>query len=441
MKKVIKLTESDLEKIVKKVLQEQSMISEIESDESDFADGLQDVKNQIVNFNQSATTNLKQNMMTIQRKLKSLGYDLGKFGPNGDGIDGNYGRRTLAAIKDFQRRNNIKATGWVGSKTAPLLDVEIMKGVKFLGDKVAPIKKKIDTLGDKVSPIKKKIGNAIDQLKPQIKKVDPRKPVDTSKTDGKTVKKLQERGFHVNKKGPFEKNKGYRVFSCKEKGCAQFTNNMLDASLGDAWQAYTKFNAEANVSPAIVKQMADLFSRMNKQGTIPSLDDDSSFDGEAKKIVQQLVPNQSEFQNLSLGTVVGLFYPNSNNYDLAFFQSAIGKSRDNKGNFFNVTGKPYFCKNPKDCSSTVWNDKDLGKNVKFYPGNTLSSGKSFVPNTHLGFIGYIDNSGEPYIVHNVHQGVYAYPVNKLGGGNLSIIWAGDQIDSGVAWLKKNNPFV
>lgn len=435
MKKVIKLTESDLEKIVKKVLQEQSMVSEIESDESDFADGLQDVKNQIVNFNQSATTNLKQNMMAIQRKLKSLGYDLGKFGPNGDGIDGNYGRRTLAAIKDFQRRNNIKATGWVGSKTAPLLDVEVMKGVKFLGNKVDSVKKKLDTLGDKTSPIKKKIGNAIDQLKPQIKKL-----VDTSKTDGKTVKKLQERGFHVNKKGPFEKNKGYRVFSCKEKGCAQFTNNMLDVSLGDAWQAYSKFSAEANVSPAIVNQMTNLFNKMNKQGTIPSLDDDSTFDADAKKIVQQLVPDQSKFQNLPLGTVVGLFYPDSNNYDLAFFQSAIGKSRDNKGNFFNVTGKPYFCKNPKDCSSTVWNEKDLSKNVKFYPGNTLSGGKSFVPNTHLGFIGYIDNSGEPYIVHNVHQGVYAYPVNKLGGGNLSIIWAGNQIDSAVTKIKKMNPF-
>jgi hypothetical protein len=125
--------------------------------------------------------------------------------------------------------------------------------------------------------------------------------------------------------------------------------------------------------------------------------------------------------------VVGLYFPGSVNYDLAFFQSAIGKSRDDSGELHDVISKPYFCKNPKNCSSTTWSQNDLNKNVKFYPGNTLSSGKAFSPNTHLGFIGYIDSKGTPYVVHNVHNQVFAYPVTKLGGDGLSIVWSGNAV--------------
>jgi peptidoglycan hydrolase-like protein with peptidoglycan-binding domain len=436
MKKVIKLTESDLERIVKKILQEQSILSEIESDEQDFDESQGDANTQISNFNQSASVDQKQNMMAIQRKLKSLGYNLGNFGPNGDGIDGNYGKRTLAAIKNFQSRNNIKSTGWVGSVTAPLLGVNPMVGVKFMGSGRRKKNNQIDK--EKELP-KKGIGKGLTPIEPtksKIKKIGKVNP-----DSGKTVEKLQQKGFHVNTKGKFEPNKGYFVFSCKESGCAQFTNNMLDTSLGDAWQAYTKFNAEVNVSPQIVNQMTNLFNKMNQSGQIPALDKVTPFDGEAKAIVQQLIPNQSKFQNLPLGTVVGLYYPGSKNYDLAFFQSAIGKSRDEQGKLHDVISKPYFCKNPKNCSSTTWTENDLKKNVKFYPGNTLSSGKAFTPNTHLGFIGYVDKNGTPYVVHNVHNQVFAYPVNDLSPDGLSIIWAGKQIDSGpVAWLKKNNPF-
>jgi hypothetical protein len=112
MKKIIKLTESDLEKIVKKVLKESSLINEIESDAEDL-DGSQETVNvEINNFNQNAPSDQKQNMKLIQSKLKELGYNLGTFGPNKDGVDGNYGRRTLMAIKDFQRKNGIKQTTW-----------------------------------------------------------------------------------------------------------------------------------------------------------------------------------------------------------------------------------------------------------------------------------------------------------------------------------------
>ena len=84
---------------------------------------------------------LSENQITaIQQKLKSLGYDLGAYGPNKDGIDGNYGNRTLAAIKSFQTKNGIKSTGWVGTVTAPLLGVSPMKGVSFVGGKTSSSK-------------------------------------------------------------------------------------------------------------------------------------------------------------------------------------------------------------------------------------------------------------------------------------------------------------
>ena len=237
------------------------------------------------------------------------------------------------------------------------------------------------------------------------------------------LKKLKEQGFTVDFRSKFEPTKGYFVSACKEHGCAEFTNDMLNTSLGDAWQAYAKVNAEVNVTPSVVQQMTNLFNKMNKSGQIPKLETKGPFDSEAKTIIEELIPDQSKFQHLPIGTVVGLYFPGSVNYDLAFFQSAIGKSRDKNGNLLDVISKPYFCKNPNNCSSTTWSQGDLRKNVKFYPGNTLSSGKAFAPNTHLGFIGYIDKNGVPYVVHNVHQEVFAYPVNRLGSNGLSIVWS------------------
>lgn len=48
---------------------------------------------------------------TVQLRLRSLGYTLGTSGPNGDGVDGEYGPRTQAAVARFQLERGIKATG------------------------------------------------------------------------------------------------------------------------------------------------------------------------------------------------------------------------------------------------------------------------------------------------------------------------------------------
>jgi murein L,D-transpeptidase YcbB/YkuD len=50
----------------------------------------------------------------VQKALKDAGYDPGP-------VDGRAGKKTKSAIKDFQRRNNLKADGIVGEKTWSLL--------------------------------------------------------------------------------------------------------------------------------------------------------------------------------------------------------------------------------------------------------------------------------------------------------------------------------
>ena len=73
MKKIVKLTESDLVNIVKKVINEQ-----------------------LVNV-----VDTPKEIKQIQQKLVNLGYDLGPSGPNKDGVDGICGDKTKLAIETY----------------------------------------------------------------------------------------------------------------------------------------------------------------------------------------------------------------------------------------------------------------------------------------------------------------------------------------------------
>jgi len=57
----------------------------------------------------------------FQKILKDLGYDLGEFGPKGDGVDGKFGRMTKEAIKSFQKDHGLKVDGIIGINTATAL--------------------------------------------------------------------------------------------------------------------------------------------------------------------------------------------------------------------------------------------------------------------------------------------------------------------------------
>ena len=64
----------------------------------------------------------------LQSDLVKLGYNLGTFGPNKDGVDGSFGQKTEDAVKDFQRTHKdasgkqLAADGVVGTNTWWALD-------------------------------------------------------------------------------------------------------------------------------------------------------------------------------------------------------------------------------------------------------------------------------------------------------------------------------
>lgn len=63
-----------------------------------------------------------EDVKKAQAALKALGYDLGTFGENADGLDGILGSVTESAIKAFQAAHNLEATGIIDEKTLKALD-------------------------------------------------------------------------------------------------------------------------------------------------------------------------------------------------------------------------------------------------------------------------------------------------------------------------------
>jgi peptidoglycan hydrolase-like protein with peptidoglycan-binding domain len=93
--RIIKLTESDLEKIVKKVLKED-------------ADALPEMENIPLG-----------KVEAVQQALVDAGYDIGPTG-----VDGKFGSNTRAAVIKYQKDNGIKQTGNVGPLTGGKLGVQ-----------------------------------------------------------------------------------------------------------------------------------------------------------------------------------------------------------------------------------------------------------------------------------------------------------------------------
>ena len=63
-----------------------------------------------------------EDVRQIQKALKDLGYDLGEFDEQANGLDGKLGSFTETAIKAFQEANGLKVTGIVDEETLAALD-------------------------------------------------------------------------------------------------------------------------------------------------------------------------------------------------------------------------------------------------------------------------------------------------------------------------------
>ncbi|MCE8426299.1 MAG: peptidoglycan-binding protein [Candidatus Methanoperedens sp.] len=70
----------------------------------------------------------KEVVITLQKMLKTLGYDLGTSGPNNDGVDGKFWDSTEEAVIDFQGKNKdwdgeqLKEEGKVGPRSSDALN-------------------------------------------------------------------------------------------------------------------------------------------------------------------------------------------------------------------------------------------------------------------------------------------------------------------------------
>jgi peptidoglycan hydrolase-like protein with peptidoglycan-binding domain len=388
MKKIIKLTEFDLEKIVKKVLKESSLINEVESDADDLGGSQESVNIEITNFNQNAPIDQQENMRLIQTKLKNLGYDLGTYGPNKNGVDGRYGKLTLAAIKDFQRKNGIKPTGWVGTVTAPLFGVDPMKGVSFVGKKGLRKKQDVDPTKKKtvVDPTKKK--TVVDPTKKKVNVTGGERCIAISKEE---CNKISSTKTVVISKGSETRCSAYMV-----KCLSQYDKDLYG---GNAWDVFNnvkgggsvKYNAftsgEVNWNSIFSELVKNRVGRPVCEKHAAVEDADSKIGSAVPSIVTKNLPSSPKvgISSLKLGDIVGLYHKDSGNKGMAFCQRALKRGLDNSGNV---------------------KDKD-----------------PFTFNSHVGFVGAIKN-GVPVIIHNVHGTHLATPATQMLNKNSDdmIVW-------------------
>lgn len=408
MKKVVKITESDLNKLVNRILKEA-----LEGDVVDFETS-SDVRNAINNFNSNSSNDQIERMKEIQRALKKLKYNLGTTGPNKDGVDGKYGQLTYNAIVDFQKKNGIKKTGWVGVVTAPKLGVEPMvSGTQFIGGKQKP-------QTDVIRQDPKRQGNINDvycSVKNGIIKLPSSKFHNEKWSNWILTYKPTEKELAIAKNscGKVDKNKKYPCVgltpdACKKISssgrvtmgdagtdqCAQFVSNnlrKLDPSYvtGNAWQGYSYVSAKGKGKYNLFKTGVDWNSIWSKlrENKITKSDCENfagksssdlfTFKGKSRAILdiaKSSVPQQSgvNLSDLKPGDVVGLWHRDTDNGGRAFCERLINDLKlDDKGNF-----------------------KEL----------------PFSYNTHVGFVTTVKD-GVPIIAHNVHGTYYTDPATKM----------------------------
>jgi hypothetical protein len=325
-----------------------------------------------------------------QRKLISLGYDLG---PRKD--DGIIGRLTKKALSDFQLKNGGNGKGYLGPFTAKKLGIAYVdQGQSVDTGKVPDGKTK--TVPDGKTDTKNQSCGKF-EIFPSVS--DTLTKVCAGQTTGVA-------------KGP--------------SGCSEYVREKTGKWQGNAWHAYkTKgypslsgfkslFSNKTNLD-----SMASIFQKINSQssGISASGINSAGAQDSIKSLMRSAIPSQSSFKGLNTGDVVGIFYPPSSHHGEAFFQAATGMSSDGT----KVTAGPYFVVD-ENGKTRPWGLSDIGKNVKIKPGKSLQQGEHFGFNTHLGFVGAKKPNGDPIIYHNVNGNVMATPLSDMGS-KFSLVWA------------------
>lgn len=343
MKKVYRITESELINIIK-----ESLISE---------------------------DNSKQNIKNIQKALKSKGYRyaslLGTSGPNGDGVDGVFGKNTKNAILAFQKDNGLEQVGYVGPKTAQLLGVNQMDGPISKSSKVTS-----------TSDLGKKTGQS---------------GTSAAESDPNCI-------------GPIEvctnsnPKKETKPASAGTDGCAAWAGAQLRSKganiYGDAWFWLSNLGGNAKYNAYDSSVDWNTIWQKLKSGNVPvSACGECTSLGSDKKnkcstianAISQAMPSSSSvsLSDLKVGDAVGMYHKGSDNKSVAFCAKALrkGTSKDAQG---------YLLPSNKD---------------------------KFTFNSHVGYVGAIKN-GVPIIFHNVHGTVHATPATQLlsKGGSDMITW-------------------
>lgn len=187
------------------------------------------------------------------------------------------------------------------------------------------------------------------------------------------------------------------MYVCKagQSSCGQFINDFSEKLdfVGDAWLAHDFdgigkriWSVYTNLSPNFIDAITKTYIAIHKAG---GWKDSGPMSETIKTINQSLSKNQPSAATLKVDDVVGIFYPPSSHHEEAFYQA----------------GKNYFIKD---------------KSGNLTKGKTLSGGKGFGMNTHVGIVGAIKD-GVPLIFHNITGSVFSDPYNKLKNGG-KIVW-------------------
>jgi len=329
MKKIIKLTEKDLGRIINQVLQEQSNIrskENINPKNLKFGDGGKRFPNQV------------GDVKKLQQKLMDLG---------------------------LLKTSSMVPTGYFGSLTKSALDrYESSESSKKSSQDSANKDQRVKTKDSSLST-----------------------NIDTKFKDQFKIEKLNDKDS---------------TFVCKagQSDCGTFVNEFSKklSAVGNAWLAHDIdkagnriMSSYTSLDPKQVEKVFNIFKKIVSQGGPKARKSGGQVES-IKSLQQELLKDISP-SDLQVDDVVGIYYPPSDHHEEAFYEA----------------GKPYFVSDEKG---------GLKK------GNTISGGKGFGMNTHLGIVGAIKN-GVPLIFHNIGGDVYSDPYNKLRGGGK------------IAWIKRS----